>query len=59
MTVRELAKMLSLIPNEYQDLRVVDSSYDLIKGLWKLWEEYPLGDYADPNCKYEDVIYIE
>lgn len=58
MTVRELAKALALIPEEYQNLKVI-VDYDEIKGLWKLWEEYPLGDYASPDCKYEDVIYIE
>ena len=59
MTVRELARMLSLIPEEYQDLKVVDSSYEIVRGSWKLWEEYALGDYANPKCKFEDVIYIE
>lgn len=59
MTVRELAKLLSLIPEEYQDLDIVDSDYCIIKGNWKLWEDYPLGDYANPKCEYEDVIYIE
>lgn len=59
MTVRELSKLLSLIPEEYQDLKVVGPDYSIIKGNWKLWEEYPLGDYADPECKYENVIYIE
>lgn len=59
MTVRELTKTLSSIPEEYQDLDIVDCSYDIMKGEWKLWEEYPLGDYADPKCEYKNVIYIE
>lgn len=58
MTVRELARVLALIPEEYQDLKVI-IDYDEVMGLWKLCEDYPLGDYASPNCKYEDVIYIE
>lgn len=57
MTVRELTRMLSLIPDEYQDLKVFTDLGE-IKELWKLWEEYPLGDYANPKCKYEDVIHI-
>lgn len=59
MTVRELTRTLSSIPEEYQDLDIVDSSYEIVRGNWKLWEEYPLGDYADPGCEYEDVIYLE
>lgn len=59
MTVRELTEVLSQIPEEYQNMRVVDSSYEFIKGNWKVLEEYPLGDYANPKCEYEDVIYIE
>ena len=58
MTVRELTKMLSLIPDEYQDLKVF-IDYSEVIGLWKLCEEYPLGDYANPDCKYEDVIFVE
>lgn len=58
MTVRELTKMLSLIPEEYQDLKVFIDFGEIV-GLWKLCEEYPLGDYANPDCKYEDVIFVE
>ena len=59
MTVRELKQTLALIPDEYQDLKILDSSYSVIQGQWKFLEEWPMGDYANPNCKYEDVIYIE
>ena len=59
MTVKELSKVLLSIPEEYQDLRIVDCSYDEIEGKWELFKEHPIGDYANPNCKYEDVIYIE
>ena len=58
MTVREFARALALIPEEYQDLKAI-IDYDEAKGLWKLWEEYPLGDYANPKCEYENVIWIE
>ena len=59
MTVRELVRMLNLIPEEYQDMKVVDSSYNVIEGYWELLEEHPLGDYANPKCRYENVIHIE
>lgn len=59
MTVRELTKTLRLIPEEYQDLKVIDCSYEIIKGYWRFCPEHPMGDYAKPDCKYEDVIYIE
>jgi len=59
MTVRELTRTLSLIPEEYQDLKVIDSSYYVMTGYWKFCPDHPMGDYANPNCKYEDVIYIE
>ncbi len=59
MTVRELARTLSLIPEEYQDLKIIDCSCETMAGCWKLCPDYPLGDAANPDCKYEDVIYIE
>ena len=58
MTVRELARILSLIPDEYQDLKIFFDWSD-IKGLWELYKDYPLGDRTNPNCKYEDVIWVE
>jgi hypothetical protein len=59
MTVRELARVLALIPKEYQDLKIIDCSYEIIKGYWRFCPDHPMGDPANPNCKYEDVIYIE
>lgn len=59
MTVRELAKLLSSIPEEYQDLDVLDCSCETVEGKWKLLEDYPLGDYANPKCEYKDFIYLE
>ena len=59
MTVRELARALALIPDEYQDLKVLDCSGYEIDGDWKFCPDHPMGDYANPKCKYEDVIYLE
>ena len=59
MTVRELTNFLSQIPEEYQDMMVVDSEYDRFDGNWKILEDYPLGDSANPMCEFVKAIYIE
>jgi hypothetical protein len=59
MTVRELTKMLSQMPEEYQNLNIINSNYYILEGNWKLLEDFPLGDYANPECKYGNFIYLE
>lgn len=57
MTVRELIKLLSELPEEQKDLKIL-SDFEKINRL-KFVAEFPLGDYANPDCIYEDVILIE
>lgn len=53
-TVSELIEELKRFP---QDLKVVCAGelLDIIE----FREDYCLGDCANPNCRYENVVYLE
>jgi hypothetical protein len=54
MTVEELIILLQSMP---QDMEVYVNGDTIVNV--KIVEDYPLGDYANPNCKHEDVVIIE
>ena len=58
MTVRELTEVLTQIPDEYQNLEVVDTSYERIMGIWELYDGYPVIVPDKENCEYRKVIRI-
>ncbi len=53
MTVQELINKLEEFP---KDMRVMSQGDDIEKVY--ISEDYPLGDPANPKCKYTDVVVI-
>lgn len=54
MTVKELKEILESIP----DFLTIYNSGMEIEDV-KVVPNYPIGDSANPNCKYETVLVIE
>jgi len=54
MTVKELIKYLERFD---QDLPVFDEEWQPITGCYII-EDFPLGDYANPDCKYLDKVLV-
>ena len=55
MKVAELIELLSKFP---KDLDVaLNGMVENIDA--RVVEDYPIGDYANPNCEYRNVVYVE
>lgn len=57
MKTIELIRELLKLPVEMLDLEVVDIGGEPIEEI-HFREDFPLGDSANPNCKYDNVIQI-
>jgi len=57
MKVIELIKELLDLPIEMLDLEVVDIGGQLIEEI-HYREDWPLGDAANPDCRWDNVIQI-
>ena len=57
MTVRDFIEILNNLSEEEKDLPIWDWGYEPIEGI-EYREEVPIGDTANPNCKYISVMMI-